>query len=114
MMRVQLGAAHEDERACASGGHVQRVRHRLLAGPGRTDEQQWLGDGRLPSDGLSQRAHGSALAEQWTLDTAARLAQELLGDAQLALAAPPFVRRRAPRARHWPPAAPRRCARRSS
>ena len=64
---------------------VKRVRHRLLAGSRRADEQQRLRSRGLARDGVPQRADRGAVAEQRTLDTAARVAQELLGDAQLAL-----------------------------
>ena len=56
-----------------------------LPAPGRTDQQQRLGRRGLPCDGIAQRADRGALAEQRALDAAARFAEELLGDAQLAL-----------------------------
>ena len=85
-LRVQLGAAHEDERARALGGAVHGVSHRLLSRAGRPDQQQ-AARSRAASlgDRIPQRADRRAVAEQRALDAAARVAQQLLGDAQLAL-----------------------------
>ena len=64
---------------------VQRVRHGFLARAGRADQQQRLGARRLARDGVAQGADRRALAEQRAVDAAARMAQQILGDAQLAL-----------------------------
>ena len=64
---------------------MQRVRHRFLARAGRTGQQQRLGARRLSRDRVAQRANRRALADQRTVHAAARMAQEIFGDAQLAL-----------------------------
>ena len=60
------------------------VGHRFLAGARRTDEQQRFGAARLPRDGVAEGANRRALADQRAVHTAARMAQEILRDAQLA------------------------------
>ena len=76
---TKMNAPRAPEAACTACATAS------LPAPGRTGEEQRLGARRLPRDRVPQRAHRGALAEQRTVDAAARIAQELLGDAQLAL-----------------------------
>ena len=56
-----------------------------LPAAGRTDQQQRLGARRLPRDRVAKGANRRALADERAVHAAARLVQEIFGDAQLAL-----------------------------
>ena len=64
---------------------MQGTRHGFLARTRRTGQQQRLGARCLPRDRVAEGANRRALADQRPVHTAARMIQEILGDAQLAL-----------------------------
>ena len=64
---------------------MHRMGDGFFSGSGRTSQEQRLGAHRLAGDRLAELANRRALAEQRTVDAAARLAQKFLGNAQLAL-----------------------------
>src|SRR6185503_13314271 len=66
-------------------GDVYGVRDRFFSCARRAGQEQRVPAGRLPSNVFPEGADGRAVAEQRTLDAPARIVQEILGDAQLAL-----------------------------
>ena len=85
VLRLELRAAHEDERAFSTRAEMQRVRDGVSSRAGRPDEEQRLAARRFPCDRVAQSADRRALPDERAVHAAARLVQEIFRDAQLAL-----------------------------